>query len=61
MRGKEEVFYNEGGKAPEQAVLRGSGWAIPANIQGQGGWSLEQPDLVQDVPADWRGVALNDF
>ncbi|KAK4824174.1 hypothetical protein QYF61_011471 [Mycteria americana] len=45
---KKEIFYNEGGEAPEQ---RGSGGPIPGDIQGQVGWGSEQSDLVKDVPA----------
>jgi len=33
---------------------------IPGNIEGQVGWSSEQPGLVEDVPAHCRGVGLDD-
>jgi len=29
---------------------------LPASVQGQVGWSSEQPGLVEDVPAHGRGV-----
>ena len=29
---------------------------VPGRVQGQVGWSSEQPGLVEDVPADGRGA-----
>ena len=40
---------------------RGSGGPIPRNIQGQAEGGFEQIDLVEDVPAHWRGVGLDDL
>jgi len=40
---------------------RGSGGPIPGNIQGQVGRGSEQPGLVEDVPADYWGVGLDDL
>ncbi|KAK4808393.1 hypothetical protein QYF61_002630 [Mycteria americana] len=53
-----KIFYNEGGEALAQVAQRGGGCPIPGNIQVQAGRGLEQPDLVEDVPAlagglDW--------
>lgn len=33
----------------------------PGNTQSQAGHSLEQPDVVEDVPANFREVGLNDL
>jgi len=41
--------------------LRGSGGPIPGNIKGQVGWSSEQPDLVENVPAHCRGGGPDDL
>jgi len=34
---------------------------IPGNIQGQTGWGSEQLDAVEDIPAHWRRVGLDDL
>jgi len=58
---KEEILYNEGGETLEQVAQRDGRYPIPGNIQGQFGWSSEQPDLAEDVPAHCRGVGLDDL
>ena len=58
---KEEIFYNDSGETLEQVARRGSGSPIPANIQGQAGWSSEQRGLVEDVPGHCRGGGLEDL
>ena len=58
---KEEILYNEGGETLEQVAQRDGRYPIPGNIQGQFGWSSEQPDLAEDVPAHYRGVGLDDL
>jgi len=35
---------------------RNCGCPFPGSVQGQAGWSSEQPGLVEDVPAHGRGV-----
>ena len=40
---------------------RSSGGPMPGNIQDQVGRGSEQPGLVEDVPADGRGVGLDDL
>ena len=60
-RYKEEVFYSEGGETVAQIAQRSWGCPIPRNIQGQVGWSSEQPDPVEDVPAHGKGVGLDDL
>ena len=35
---------------------RSCGCPLPGSVQGQVGWSSEQHGLVEDVPADGRGV-----
>jgi len=47
--------------AIETLCQRGSGGATPGNIQGQVGWGSEQGGLVEDVPAQCRGVGLDDL
>jgi len=47
-------FYHKGGESLEQIAHRGSRGLIPGNIQGQAGWSSEQPGLVEDNPAHCR-------
>jgi len=36
--------------------LPSCGCPLPGSVQGQVGWSSEQPGLVEDVPAHGRGV-----
>ena len=50
-----------GGETVAQSAQRGGGYPIPGNIQGQVGHESEQPDLVEDVPAQCRGVGLDDL
>jgi len=45
MRYKKEIFCCDGGEAQ-----RSCGCPLPANVQGQAGWGLEQPGLVEGVP-----------
>jgi len=40
---------------------RSCGCHLPGSVQGQAGWSSEQPGLVEDVPAHGRGVGLDDL
>ena len=45
----------EGGEALAQVAQRSSGCPLPRSVQSQAGWGLEQPGLVEDVPArGWR-------
>jgi len=46
----------EGGETLEQAAQRSCGCPLPGIVQGQVGWSSEQPGLVEDVPAHGRGL-----
>jgi len=39
-------------RLPREAVAA----PLPGSVQGQVGWSSEQPGLVEDVPAHGRGV-----
>jgi len=34
---------------------------LPGSVQGHVGWSSEQPGLVEDVPANGRGLELDDL
>jgi len=50
----------EGSDSAPLLAQRGSGDPIPGNIQNQVGRGSEQPGLVKDVPAHYRGVGLDD-
>jgi len=39
-----------------QFAQRSCGCPLPGSVQGQVGWSFEQPGLVEGVPAHGRGV-----
>ena len=56
MRYEEEILPHEGGETLAQAAQRSCGCPLPGRVQGQVGWSSEHPGLVEDVPADGRGV-----
>jgi len=53
------MFYHEGDETLEQVAQRGCRCSIPGNIQGQVGQGLEQPGLVEDVPAHCKGTGLD--
>jgi len=40
----------------EHVAQRSCGSPLPGSVQGQVGWSSEQPGLVEGVPAHGRGV-----
>jgi len=61
MRYKEEILPHEGGEAPAQAAQRSCGCPLPGRAQGQVGRGLEQPGLVEGVPARGRGLGLGDL
>jgi len=52
----EEILHHEGGETLEQVAQRSCGCPLPGSVQGQVGWSSEQPGLVEGVPAHGRGV-----
>jgi len=56
MRYEEEILPHEGGETLAQAAQRSCGCPLPGSVQGQVGWGSEHPGLVEDVPADGRGV-----
>ena len=58
---KGEIFYDEGGDALEQVAQRSCGCPIIGSVQSLVGQRFEQPDLVQDVPAQGREVGLDDL
>jgi len=45
----------------QYAAQRGGGCPIPGDIQGQAGWSSEQPDVAVDVPVHCRGFGLGNI
>lgn len=45
----------------EHAAERTCGYPIIGSVQGQASWSLEQPDLMTDVPANGREIGLDDL
>ena len=55
------ILYGEGGEALEAVAQRSCGCSIPGRVQGQVGRGLEQPGLVEGVPAHGRGVELGDL
>ena len=58
MRSEGEVLPCEGGEALAQVAQRSCGCPIPGSVQGQVGRGLEQPGLVEGVPA--CGLELDD-
>jgi len=51
IRYRGEILHNEGGEsgeALEQVAQRSCGCPFPGSVQGQVGWSSEQPGLVED-------------
>jgi len=42
-------------KHSDSVAQRSCGCPLPGSVQGQVGWSSEQPGLVEDVPAYGRG------
>jgi len=56
MRYEEEILHHEGGETLAQVAQRSCGCLLPGSVQGQVGWSSEQPSLEEDVPADGRVV-----
>jgi len=51
----------EGGEALAQVAQRSCGCPLPGRVQGQAGWSSEQPGLVEGVPAHGRGLEPGDL
>ena len=56
FRYEEEILPHGGGETLAQVAQRSCGCSLPGRAQGQVGWSSEQPGVVEDVPADGRGV-----
>jgi len=56
MRYWEEILPHEGGEALAQVAQRSCGCSLPGSIQGQAGRSSKKSGLVEDVPADGKGV-----
>jgi len=56
LASREEILYCEGDEALEKVTQRSCGCPIPGNIQGYFGWSFDQPDLVEVVPAHGRNI-----
>ena len=53
---RKNFFYSESGEALAQVAQRNCLSLIPRGIQGQVGWGHGQPDLVDDSPAQDRGI-----
>lgn len=45
----------------EKVVQRSGRFPTPGNIHGQVDWDSEQPDRVEDIPADCKRVGLGGF
>ena len=54
-------LYYESSDTLEQVAQRGSECPLPGSIQGQAGWSFEQPGLVGGISACSRGLELEDL
>lgn len=54
-------FYTDDSERLAQIALRGWRCPILGIIPGQAVWGSEQPALVADVPADCRGVGLDEL
>jgi len=52
---EEHFLYYEGGDAQDQVAGRSCGCPISGTVQGQVGWSFEQPGLVEKCPCPWQG------
>lgn len=50
------MFYDGGGETMEQVAQRGHRCPVCGTISVQIGWSSEQPDLHEDVPAHCSGL-----
>ena len=57
---REEFFYSEGGETLEQVFPERWVCPVPRNVQDQVGQGSEQPDLIEDVTAHFRGIGLDD-
>ncbi|KAK4826809.1 LOW QUALITY PROTEIN: hypothetical protein QYF61_011617 [Mycteria americana] len=57
---RKKLFSFESGEALDQVAQRSCECPIIGSVQGQVGWSFEQPDLVGDVPAHGSNVGLDD-
>jgi len=53
IRGLEHLSYED---RLAKVAQRSCGCPLPGRVQGQVGWSSEQPGQVEDVPAHGRGV-----
>jgi len=51
MRYSEEILHHEDGETLAQGAQGSCGCPLPGRVQGQVGWSSEQPGLVEGVPA----------
>ena len=59
MRSQAKVLPCESGEALAQVAQRSCGCPISGSVQGQVVQGLEQPDLVEGVPARGRGLELH--
>ena len=55
------MFYGEGAETLERVAQRCCGCSIIRSVQGQVGGLLEQPDVVEGVPAHGREAELGDL
>jgi len=56
FRYKKEILYCEGGETLAQVAQRVCGCPLPGSVQDQVEWGIEQPGLMESVPAHGRGV-----
>jgi len=58
---RKKSVYNESGETLERVAQRGGRCPNPGHIEGHVGRGSKQPGLVEDVPAYYRGVGLDDL
>lgn len=54
-----KMFCSEDGEMVEHVAKRICGYPIIGSVKSQLSWSLEQPDLMTDVPANGRVIGLD--
>ena len=61
MSYNKETRYSEGGEVLAQVARRSCGCPLPGSVQVQVGQGIEQPGLVEGVPAHAKGVERDDL
>lgn len=53
---RKKFLTSEGGETLKQVIQRSGECPIPDSVQGRVGWGIEQPGLVETVPAHGSSV-----